>query len=55
MVTAPPVTEKVAAVEPCGTVTDEGTLAAPAFELKSKTMTPPAPAGDVRLTDPVVD
>jgi hypothetical protein len=55
LVTLPAVTEIVAEVEPCGTVTDEATLATAAFELDSETTAPPAPAGDVRLTVPFTD
>jgi hypothetical protein len=51
--TVPVVTENVAEVEPCGTVTDAGTLAAVEFELDSDTTTPPEPAAEVRLTVPV--
>jgi hypothetical protein len=42
-------------VEPCGTVTIEGTLAAVVLELESDTSTPPVPAAAVRLTVPVPD
>ena len=55
VVTLPAVTENVADVEPCGTVTDEGTLAAAALELDSDTATPPLPAGEVSPTIPVPD
>ena len=48
-------TVNVAEVEPCGTVTLAGTLAAVVLELKSDTATPPDPAADVRLTVPVPD
>ena len=51
----PVVTENVADVEPCGTVTLEGTLAAVVLELESDTATPPVPAAAVRLTVPVPD
>jgi hypothetical protein len=43
----------VADVEPCATVTLEGTLAAVVLELESDTVTPPVPAAAVRLTVPV--
>jgi hypothetical protein len=49
------VTENVADVEPCGTVTLEGTLAAVVLELESATAAPPLPAASVRLTVPVPD
>jgi len=55
VVTLPAVTENGADVEPCGTVTDEGTLAAAALELESDTTAPPFPAADVRVTVPVAD
>jgi len=42
-------------MDPCGTVTDAGTLAIAAFELDSESTAPPAPAGDVRLTVPFTD
>lgn len=45
----------VAEVEPCGTVTFAGTLAAVVLELDRDTTTPPDPAADVRLTVPVPD
>jgi hypothetical protein len=51
----PAVTVNVADVEPCGTVTLEGTLAAVVLELESDTATPPVPAASVRLTVPVPD
>ena len=41
----PVLTVNVAEVEPCGTVTLEGTLAAVVLELESATATPPVPAG----------
>ena len=44
---------KVADVEPWGTVTLEGTVAAVVLELESDTTTPPVPAADVRVTVPV--
>jgi hypothetical protein len=40
-------------VEPWGTVTLEGTVAAVVLELESDTTTPPLPAADVRVTVPV--
>jgi hypothetical protein len=43
----------VAEVEPCGTVTLDGTLAAVELELESDTATPPTPAAVVRVTVPV--
>jgi hypothetical protein len=46
---------KVADVEPCATVTLEGTLAVVVLELDSDTATPPVPAASVRLTVPVPD
>src|ERR1035438_7896854 len=49
------VTEKVAEVKPCATVTEAGTLAAEAFELESDTTAPPEPAAAVRVTVPVLD
>ena len=55
VVTLPALTENVADVEPCGTVTDEGTPAAAALELASETTAPPLPAADVRVTVPVAD
>ena len=51
--TVPAVTVNVAEVEPAGTVTLEGTLAAVALELESDTATPPVPAASVRATVPV--
>jgi hypothetical protein len=42
-------------VEPCGTVTVAGTLAAVVLELERDTATPPVPAASVRLTVPVPD
>lgn len=53
--TIPVDTVKVAEVEPCGTVTDAGTLAAEVFELESVTAAPPFPAAVLRVTDPVPD
>jgi hypothetical protein len=49
------VTVNVAEVEPAGTVTLEGTLAAVELELESDTTTPPVPAAAVRVTVPVPD
>jgi hypothetical protein len=51
--TAPAVTVNVADVEPCGTVTLAGTVAAAVLELESETTTPPVAAADVRVTVPV--
>jgi len=51
----PVVTANVAEVEPCGTVTLAGTLAAVVLELVSDTAIPPVPAASVRLTVPVPD
>ena len=51
----PAVTVNVAEVEPCGIVTDDGTLAATGFELESKTNAPPVPAAEVRVMVPVPD
>ena len=53
--TVPVVTVNVVEVEPWGTVTLAGTLAAAALELASATVTPPVPAAAVRLTVPVPD
>jgi hypothetical protein len=55
LVIVPAVTEKMAEIAPCGTVTLEGTLAAVVLELESETRTPPEPAAAVRLTVPVAD
>jgi hypothetical protein len=49
----PAVTVKVAEVEPCGTITLDGTVAALVLELNSDTETPPLPAAAVRLIVPV--
>ena len=54
VVTVPVATEKVADVEPCGTVTDAGTLAA-VFGLESDTTAPPDGAAAARVTVPVPD
>jgi hypothetical protein len=51
-VTLEAVTVKVCDVDPCGTVTDLGTLAA-VEELESDTVTPPLPAAAVSVTVPV--
>ena len=53
--TLPVVTEKVADVKPCATVTEAGTLAADVFELERETTAPPAGAAAVRVTVPVLD
>ena len=47
-------TENVAEVEPAGTVTLEGTVAAAVLELDSDTAAPPVPAAAVRVTVPVL-
>lgn len=52
-VNVPAVIENVAEFAPCGTETDEKTLAAAPFELESDTTAPPLPAADVRVTVPV--
>ena len=52
-VTVPAVTVNVAEVEPAGTFTLAGTLAAVALELESVTTAPPVPAAAVRVTVPV--
>jgi hypothetical protein len=49
----PVCTVNVAEVEPCGTITLEGTRAALLLELDSETVTPPVPAAAVKLTVPV--
>lgn len=51
--TVPAVTVNVAEVDPAGTVTLAGTLAAVVLELDRVTTTPPVPAAAVRLTVPV--
>lgn len=55
VVTLPVVTLKVADVDPCGTVTLAGTLAAVEFELERYTIHPPEPAAPVRVSVPVPD
>ncbi len=55
LVTLPAFTVKLAEVEPCGIVMEEGTVAALALELASETAAPPVPAGLVRVTVPVPD
>jgi hypothetical protein len=55
VVTVPAVVVKLADVAPDGTVTVEGTVAAPVFELVSATDTPAPPAGAVRVTVPVAE
>jgi hypothetical protein len=49
----PAVTVNVTEVEPAGTVTLNGTVAAVVLELASDTATPPVPAAAVRVTVPV--
>ena len=49
----PAVTVNVAEVDPAGTATLAGTLAAVVLELERVTTTPPVPAVEVRLTVPV--
>jgi hypothetical protein len=51
--TVPAVTVNVTDVEPAGTVTLDGTVAAVVLELASDTATPPVPAAAVRVTVPV--
>jgi len=55
VLTDPAVTVKLADVRPWGTVTETGTPAAGTFELESDTVTPPLPAGAVKLTAPVLE
>jgi hypothetical protein len=55
VLTLPVLTENVAEVEPAGTVTEDGTLAAVVLELESDTETPPLAAAAVKLTVPVPD
>jgi hypothetical protein len=49
------VTEKAAEVEPAGTVTPGGTVAADVLEFDRATVTPPVPAAAVRVTVPVAE
>jgi hypothetical protein len=49
----PAVTVNVTEVEPAGTVTLDGTVAAVVLELASDTTIPPVPAAAVRVTVPV--
>jgi hypothetical protein len=49
------VMEKAAEVEPAGTVTPGGTVAADVLELERLTVTPPVPAAAVRVTVPVAE
>jgi hypothetical protein len=53
--TADVLTVKVALVAPAGTVTVEGTVAAPVLLLESVTCAPPAGAGALKVTVPVDD
>ena len=53
--TTPVVTGKLAEVLPDGTVTVAGTEAAAAFELRSATVMPPAPAAALSVTVPVAE
>ena len=55
ILTVPVVTVNVAEADPCGTVTNDGTLPTAEFELDNDTIAPPAPATDERLTVPVPD
>jgi hypothetical protein len=55
VLTLPAATVKLAEVEPCRTVTDDGTLAAGEFELDSVTTSPPPDAASVRLIVPEPD
>ena len=52
-VTVPAVAVNVAEVDPAGTVTLAGTLAAVPLELESVTTAPPVPAAAVRVMVPV--
>ena len=55
VLTVPAVTVNVAEVAPCATVTLDGTLAAPLFELDSETTAPLEGAAPVSVTVPVAD
>jgi hypothetical protein len=55
VVTLPVVTENVAEIAPCRTVTDLGTAAPVELELESDITTPPEPGAEVRVTVPVPD
>ncbi len=51
----PVLTVNVAVVDPAGTVTEAGTLAARVLELESETATPLVPAAVFKLTVPMPD